>query len=179
MGCADLSERIWLRPENEGERAERERHLLGCAACRARAAVSRRLDDLVRPVVLAEPPADLAARLGALVETAPVARPAPNGSKGRTSLWLLFLWLTPYGLAAGLTALALWVASLGVGPALEVLGDPAYAVRLLLASPAGALLDGLLDQLASAAVWLALVPLAWALQREPDRPPERRTVGAR
>ena len=141
-------------------------HLAGCAECRAYAQRAARLDDLLRPALLAQPPVELQASLAALVRTAVAPAPEQAPKRWRVSDWV---WLprTPMGVAQGLavlsTALASWQVLGWLGGASPVVGDIPYALGLVLASPAVRDLGELPVDLPGLATWSAVALAGWAL----------------
>ncbi|HLK03775.1 MAG TPA: zf-HC2 domain-containing protein [Candidatus Acidoferrum sp.] len=111
MSCEKMETRILAYVDGrlkEGERAEMENHLEGCAACRVRVNEFRAVDDLLDELPMIEPSGAFNARVHALVAAEPEKR------KG----WLA--WFTPsprVAFAASLLLLAtVWLGSLSQRP---------------------------------------------------------------
>ncbi|HEY3107964.1 MAG TPA: hypothetical protein VGL23_04385 [Chloroflexota bacterium] len=122
--------------------------------------VEERLDRVLREALVVEPPPELQARLMALVQSAPLARPATPQRR-----WLL--WLDP-NVWLGLVAIAVlgwsaWSTLAWLAGFTFVLGDVPAALIVLASSPAVGLLPRLGLDLTSLALWCAVGAVVWLL----------------
>jgi len=105
MSCQKMETRILAYVDGrlkEGERAEVDKHLAGCAACRLRVNEFRAVSDLLDELPMIEPSGAFNARVHALVAAEP----------GKRRSWLA--WLTPSPLIAFVASLLL-VATVWLG----------------------------------------------------------------
>jgi hypothetical protein len=169
MQCGDLRARLLA---GDGiEDAAAAAHLAACADCRSFVQQTERLDALLRPALVVEPPAALQASLAALVQTvavpeAPAVAATPVANR---SFWPDWLWWprTAMGVAQVLalvtTALASWQVFSWISGLSPVLGDIPYALGLLLESPTIRQLTELPIDIQSLAMWSIVALAGWAL----------------
>jgi anti-sigma factor RsiW len=104
MSCEKMETRILAYVDGrlkEGERAEVEKHLAGCAACRVRVNEFRAVTDLLDQLPVIEPSGAFDARVHALVAAEPKKRsgwlawftPSPRIAFAASMLLLLTVWL--------------------------------------------------------------------------------------
>jgi anti-sigma factor RsiW len=104
MSCEKMETRILAYVDGrlkEGERAEVEKHLNGCAACRVRVNEFRAVTDLLDELPMIEPSGAFNARVHALVAAEPKKRsgwlawftPSPRIAFAASMLLLLTVWL--------------------------------------------------------------------------------------
>ena len=145
--------------------------------------LERRLDDLVRPSLVVEPPPGVHANLLATVLRAADAVPfAPPVSVTVAAPPALGAGLSPLAYAAVATVIAAYLALVGlVGTFvadwewLPVLVRQLGAAASLVAGPSGdGLLGTVLPRVMEQAPWLALTPLLWLLWERDRAAPGRR-----
>jgi anti-sigma factor RsiW len=103
MSCEKMETRILAYVDSrlkESERAEMEKHLAGCAACRLRVSEFRAVGDLLNELPVIEPSGAFNARVHALVAAEPEKRswlawltPSPRIAFVASMLLLATVWL--------------------------------------------------------------------------------------
>jgi hypothetical protein len=166
MQCQDITE-LLLAPEPD---PDIQRHVSDCARCAHVARGLGRLNAVLQPTLVSEPPADVQHRLAALVDVyAPPPRKAAWWSRvfaGELSLSRAILQpnvIAAQGLAAVMLTLASWQVFGWLSTFQPVVGDVGYAVQLVVTSPAGAYMNGLQLDLQSLGLWSVVGLVAWLI----------------
>jgi len=164
MDCVDVADR--LLPDEPGHDPELQLHVSVCARCAHVAQGLVRLDAVVRSVVVSVPPLDLQQRLAQLAIDA--ARPAPLPWWRRFGELNLTEWLAQrpqmvaaQGLAAVMLALASWQIFGWLSAVQPVVGDVAYAMELVAASPAVAYVGNVQVDFQSLGLWSLVGICGW------------------
>jgi hypothetical protein len=172
--CPDVTER--LLADERGRDPDLDRHVAGCVRCAHVARQLDRLDGVLGTTLIVAPPPELQRQLAQLVLEA--ARPAPSvpwWARVSTAIgqWNPAEWLAQrpqmvavQGLAAVMLALSTWQIFGWLTAFRPVVGDVAYAIELVAASPAAVYLGGLQIDLQSLGLW-SLVGLAgWLISED-------------
>jgi hypothetical protein len=173
--CADVTERLLV--DERGSDPDLERHVAECARCAHVALRLDRLDGVLGATLVVAPPLELQQQLTRLVlET---TRPAPSSSstwweRASSALgqWNPAGWLARpqvvavQGLAAVMLALASWQIFGWLTAFRPVVGDVAYAMELVAASPAAAYLGGLQIDLQSLGLWSLVGIVGWLISED-------------
>lgn len=170
MQCVDVTERLLV--DELGSDPELDRHVAECARCAHVVKGLDRLDAVLTSSVVVTPPLDLQRQLAQL--TLEYVRPAqaPWWTRASEALrqfnladWLVQRpqMIAAQGLAAIMLALASWQIFGWMTAFQPVVGDAAYAMQLLAASPASAYLSGLPFDLQSMGVWSAVGIVGWLI----------------
>jgi hypothetical protein len=170
MQCVDVTERLLI--EELGSDPELDRHVAECARCAHTLHGLNRLDAVLTSTVVVPPPMDLQRQLAQLALK--YARPAtaPWWTRATEALGQLNLanWLAQrpqmvaaQGLAAIMLALASWQIFGWMTTFQPVVGDVAYAMQLVAASPASVYLGGLQLDLQSMGLWSAVGIVGWLI----------------
>ncbi|MBV9581629.1 MAG: hypothetical protein JO057_23880 [Chloroflexi bacterium] len=166
MDCVDVVDRL-LAQEPWAD-AELDAHVRECAGCGHMARGLARVDAILSTTVVVVPPAELQFRLSQLVLEA--------GLPVRQTLWQrvrvpeLSTWLAQrpqmiavQGLAAVMLALASWQIFGWLSAFQPVVGDVAYAMELVAASPAVAYLGNISIDFQSLGLWLLVGMAGWLI----------------
>ena len=166
MDCLDVADR--LLADEPGADPELDEHVLGCAACAHIARGLARLDVVLSSTLRLEPPAELQSRLAQIALEA--GRPLPR------TWWQQLVdldanhWLTRrpqtiavQGLAAVMLALASWQIFSWLSVFQPVVGDVAYAMELVAASPAVAYVGNISIDLQSLVIWSLVGIAGWLI----------------
>jgi hypothetical protein len=129
--------------------------------------VEQRLDEILRPALVVEPPPELQARLMALVQSTELAqlaaaplRPLPAVAPARDDVdGALWLWL----LASALLGWASWSLLSFLSGVTFSLGDVPEALLLVASSPATNLLPSVSIDPIAIALWAGVGVVAWLL----------------
>ena len=164
MDCVEVTE--LLLAEDVSHDPDVERHVVSCNACARIARGLSRLDAVLSTTLVISPPLELQARLTELALSA--AQPA------RVPWWQSLLsfdfthWLAQrpqmiavQGLAAVMLALASWQIFGWLSAVQPVVGDVAYAVELVAASPAVAYLGSMQIDFQSLGIWSVVGIAGW------------------
>jgi len=168
--CVDVTERLLV--DELGSDPELDRHVAECAQCGHVVQGLDRLDAVLMSTVVVTPPLELQHQLAQLALE--YARPANASWWARASDVLgqlnLAGWLAQrpqmvvaQGLAAIMLALASWQIFGWMTTFQPVVGDAAYAMQLVAASPASVYLSGLPIDLQSMAVWSVVGIGGWLI----------------
>lgn len=171
MQCDDVRAQLLLpdRPDDGSVQA----HLATCVDCAALARRSTRLDAILRPMLVQEPPPDLQATLVMMVRAA--AGPEPE-TRGGLWGWLSFilsdlnlLWRAhpqnalAQAVALIVVTLAGWQVFGWFGNSAPILGNVPYALELVVGSPGMRYLADAPIDIPSLLLWLAVGAAAWAI----------------
>jgi hypothetical protein len=168
--CIDVSERLLV--DAPGIDPELDRHVAECASCAHMARGLGRLDVVLNSTLVVAPPLDLQRQLAQLAIQYARPRTAPWWTRATDAFRQLNLanWLAQrpqmvaaQGLAAIMFALASWQMFGWVTTFQPVVGDVAYAMELVAASPAAVYVSGLQLDLQSMAVWSVVGIGGWLI----------------
>ncbi len=170
MDCVTVRAEL-LAGSDAASQPEVASHLDACERCARVSERARQLDALVRPALLAAPPAGLQARLLALARasaratgrTAEAPRAAsPSALPRRSSVgpWRPNVAVAQLATAA-LVALAGWQAIGWLNALPAAVGDVLYALQVVLASPALHYVGTLSEDLQGLLLWLAVGLVGW------------------
>ena len=170
MQCVDVTERLLV--DKLGSDPELDRHVAECTRCGHMVRGLDRLDAVLTSTVVVMPPLELQYQLAQLALE--YARPANASWWTRASAVLrqvnLADWLAQrpqmvaaQGLAAIMLALASWQIFGWMTAFQPVVGDAAYAMQLVAASPASVYLGGLPFDLQSMGIWSAVGIVGWLI----------------
>jgi hypothetical protein len=164
VDCVEVTE--LLLAEEVAQDPEVDRHVAQCASCAQMARGVVRLNSVLSSTLLIAPPVELQQRLQQLAAEA--ARPA------RVPWWQSLAsfdftgWLAQrpqmiaaQGLAAVMLALASWQIFGWLSAIQPVVGDVAYAVELVAASPAVAYLGSMQIDFQSLGIWSVVGIAGW------------------
>jgi hypothetical protein len=167
--CVEAAER--LLAEELGSDPELEQHMATCSRCTHTAQGIGRVDYVLRRSLVVPPPLELQARLAQLVMVAPVQpRVSPWWARipelvGQFNLteWLSQRpqMIAAQGLAALMLGLASWTVFGWVSAYQPMVGDVAYAMELVAASPAVIYLGGIQIDFQSLALWSGIGVAGW------------------
>lgn len=167
MDCVDVADR--LLAAEPGHDPELDAHVLACASCAHVARGLARVDAILSSTIVVVPPADLQLRLTQLValETARLAhkpwwQPVRELDVGG---WLARRpqMIAVQGLAAIMLALASWQIFGWLTAFQPVVGDVAYAMELVAASPAVVYLGNISIDFQSLALWSMVGMAGWLI----------------
>lgn len=157
MRCADV--RDWLLAPEGTRPLALSQHLEICRECAAVEREVARLDAIVRPLLVVDPPPELSARLVALVDGAGVVSAAEPSRRPVRSLgptYRLGAWV----LAAAMGGMASWQV---YGWAAALAGDVGHGLSVLTTSPALPSVQALGLDLPGLAAWTLVAATGWAL----------------
>jgi hypothetical protein len=166
MRCDDVAE-LLLAPDAAKVEADVDTHVASCARCSHVARGVLRLDAILATTLVVEPPLDLQRQLAQLALAAARPQPAPwwrRALQGELKLdWLVLRpnVVAAQGLATLMVALASWQIFGWLTAFRPVVGDVAYAVELVAASPATVYLGGLQIDVQSVGVWSLVGIVGW------------------
>jgi hypothetical protein len=171
--CVEATER--LLADEPGHDPELERHVADCAHCSHVAEGLGRVDELLQVSLVVTPPLELQRQLAQLA--AEYARPQAKPWWARMPEALGQLNLTDWlgqrpqmvaaqGLAAVMLALASWQVFGWVSAFQPVVGDVAYAMELLVGSPAVAYVGGLQIDFQSLGLWSLVGIAGWLISED-------------
>jgi hypothetical protein len=158
--------------EESGADPELEQHIASCARCSHTAFGLDRVDDVLRTSLVVVPPLELQRQLLQLAYAAARPRTRPWWERAREALGQANLadWLaqrpqavTVQGLAAVVLALASWTIFGWISAFQPVVGDVAYAMELVAASPAAVYLGSVQFDFQSLGVWSTVGLLGWLI----------------
>jgi hypothetical protein len=166
VDCVDVAD--LLLADEPGHAPGLDEHMRGCAACAHIARGLARLDVVLGSTLLVEPPTELQARLAQIALEA--ARPVPRAWWQQLVDLDGSLWLTRrpqtiavQGLAAVMLALASWQIFGWLAVFQPVVGDVAYAMELVAASPAVAYIGNISIDLQSLVIWSLVGIAGWLI----------------
>jgi hypothetical protein len=173
--CADVTDQLLL--EQLGATPELDRHVAECASCAHVARGLRHLDVVLSSAFVVAPPIELQHQLTQLaLEAARAPKPVPWRTRASDALnhwdWNPAAWLAQpqmvaaQGLAAVLLALASWQIFGWVTTFQPVVGDVAYALELVIASPAAVYMGGLQIDLQSLGLWSVVGIVGWLVSED-------------
>jgi hypothetical protein len=164
VDCVDVTER--LLAEEVTDDPEVDRHVADCASCAHVANGLARLDVVLSTTLVVSPPLELQARLSEIALAA--ARPAPLPWWRRVTELNLTNWLAQrpqmvaaQGLAAVMLALASWQIFGWLSAFQPVVGDVAYAMELVAASPAAVYLGSMQIDFQNLGLWSVVGMVGW------------------
>jgi hypothetical protein len=167
--CADVTERLLV--DEVGSDPDLERHVAECVRCAYVARRLDRLDGVLGTTLVVAPPFELQRQLAQLVIDS--ARPKPSPWWSRVSQWNPADWLAQrpqmvavQGLAAVMLALSSWQIYGWLAAFRPVVGDVAYAMELVAASPAAVYLGGLQIDLQSLGLWSLVGIAGWLVSED-------------
>jgi|SRR5579859_1650515 len=166
MQCVDVAERLLV--EELGTDPELDRHVAGCTRCAHVVHSLERLDGMLTSRLVIAPPLDLQRELAQLaIEYARPPRVSWWARFGQLNLASLLAqrpqMVAAQGLASIMLALASWQIFGWLTTFQPVVGDVAYAMQLVVASPASTYLGGLQIDLQSMAVWSVVGIAGWLI----------------
>jgi hypothetical protein len=166
VDCIEISEK--LLAEEGGADPEIDRHVAGCDACAHIARGLAKLDSVLSATLVVVPPLGLQQRLQQLAMEA--ARPAAVPWWQQVLRFDLTRWLAQrpqmiaaQGLAAVMLALASWQVFGWLSAFQPVVGDVAYAMELVAASPAVAYLGNMQIDFQSLGIWSVVGIAGWLI----------------
>jgi hypothetical protein len=168
--CVDVTERLLV--DKLGSDPELDRHVAECARCEHMVQGLGRLDAVLSSTVIVTPPLELQHQLAQLALE--YARPANETWWTRATDVLRQLNLADFlaqrpqmvaaqGLAAIMLTLASWQIFGWMTTFQPVVGDAAYAMQLVAASPASVYLGGLPFDLQNMGIWSAVGIVGWLI----------------
>jgi hypothetical protein len=172
--CADVTERLLV--DERGSDPELDRHVAECVRCAHVAQRLERLDGVLGATLVVAPPLELQRQLAQLVLDA--ARPTPALTWRARASSALGQWnpadwfaqrpqmVAVQGLAAIMLALASWQVFGWLTAFRPVVGDVAYAMELVFASPASVYLGGMQIDLQSLALWSLVGIAGWLISED-------------
>jgi len=166
VNCVDVAD--LLLADEPGHPPELDEHVRGCAACAHIAGGLARLEVVLASALRVEPPGELQARLAQIALEA--ARPLPRPWWRQLadldgSFWLARQpqTIAVQGLAAVMLALASWQIFGWLSVFQPVVGDVAYAMELVAASPAVAYVGNISIDLQSLVIWSLVGIAGWLI----------------
>jgi hypothetical protein len=166
VDCVAVADRL-LADEPE-QAPELDEHVRGCPACAHVARGLASLDIVLSSTLRVEPPAELQVRLAQIALDA--ARPLPRPWWRQLvdldgSFWLARRpqTIAVQGLAALMLALASWQIFSWLAVFQPVVGDVAYAMELVAASPAVAYIGNISIDLQSLVIWSLVAIAGWLI----------------
>jgi hypothetical protein len=158
LDCVEITEK--LLAEDLSDDPELDQHVACCPACAVIARGLQRLDRALSATLLVSPPLELQTSLMAI---------ALSAAQPQLSFWQqLRQWLAQrpqmvaaQGLAAIMLALASWQVFGWLSAFQPVVGDVAYAVELVAASPAAVYLGSVQIDFQSLGIWSMVGILGW------------------
>lgn len=172
MRCADVAD--LLLGDEVGMRPDLELHVAECGRCAHIARGLARLNSVLSSTLIVAPPLQLQRQLAQLALDAARPRPSPWWSRAFESIgqWNPAILLqrpqtvAVQGLAAVMLALASWQILGWFSTFQPVVGDVAYAMELVAASPAAAYVSGLQLDLPSLGVWSLVGIAGWLISED-------------
>ncbi len=171
MQCVDVADRLLENEPGEHD-PEVELHVAGCARCAHVAHGVERVDGLLRGSLIVTPPLDLQRQLAQIAVDAarPRTKPWWQRAPGEFLAQLnLSSWaarpqmVAVQGLAAVMLALASWQIFGWLSAFQPVVGDVAYAMELVAASPAVAYVGSVQIDLQSFGMWSLVGIAGWLI----------------
>jgi hypothetical protein len=171
--CIDVAER--LLADEPGHDPELDRHVADCARCSHIAHGLGRVDELLQVSLIVAPPLDLQRRLAELAFDHARPQPKPWWARVPEAVGQLSLadWLgqrpqmiAAQGLAALMLALASWQIFGWLSAFQPIVGDVAYAMELVVGSPAVAYVGGLQIDVQSMALWSLVGIAGWLVSED-------------
>ncbi|HEY1293731.1 MAG TPA: hypothetical protein VGJ60_11670 [Chloroflexota bacterium] len=166
MDCLEVTDR--LLAEEPGHDPDLDQHVVGCTACAQLARGVTRLNVILSSALVVVPPLDLQARLAQVALEA--ARPLPRPWWQPVRALELSHWLAQrpqtiaaQGLAAVMLALATWQIFGWLSVFQPVVGDVAYAMELVAASPAVAYVGTISIDFQGLGLWLLVGMAGWLI----------------
>jgi hypothetical protein len=180
--CVEAAER--LLAEEPGNDSELELHVATCARCSHTAQGLERVDYVLRTSLIVTPPLELQRQLQRMAFDA--ARPEAKPWSARVAELLgqvnLAEWLAQrpqtiaaQGLAAVMLALASWTVFGWVSAFQPMVGDVAYAMELVAASPAVVYVGGIQIDFQSLGLWSLVGAAGWLVS---ENGPIGRRIGS-
>jgi hypothetical protein len=170
--CADVTERLLV--DERGSDPELDRHVVECVRCAHVASRLDRLDGVLGATLVVAPPVELQMQLAQLVLLA--TRPKQTWferASNALAQWNPADWLAQrpqtvavQGLAAIMLTLASWQVFGWVTAFRPVVGDVAYAMELVAASPAAVYFSGLQIDLQSLGLWSLVGIAGWLISED-------------
>jgi hypothetical protein len=170
--CADVTERLLV--DEPGPDPDLDRHVAECVRCAHVVQRLGRLDGVLGATLLVAPPLDLQRQLAQLVLENTPPSPSPWWERVSSAFgqWNPADWLARpqlvavQGLAAVMLALASWQIFGWLTAFRPVVGDVAYAMELVAASPAPVYLGGLQIDLQSLGLWSLVGIAGWLISED-------------
>jgi hypothetical protein len=164
VDCVDVTDR--LLADEPGHDRELDEHVVGCPVCAQIARGVARLNVVLSSALVVQPPLDLQVRLAQVALEA--ARPLPQPWWQQIRAFDVSRWLAQrpqtiavQGLAAVMLALASWQIFGWLSAFQPVVGDVAYAMELVAASPAVAYFGNISIDFQSLGLWLVVGMAGW------------------
>jgi hypothetical protein len=171
--CVDVTER--LLAAEPGHDPELDRHLPSCARCSHLAHGLERVDEVLQVSLIVAPPLELQQQLAQLALDYARPQPRPWWARIPEAVGQLSLadWLgqrpqmiAAQGLAALMLALASWQIFGWLSAFQPIVGDVAYAMELVVASPAVTYVGGLQIDFQSMALWSLVGIGGWLISED-------------
>ncbi len=164
MDCVDVTER--LLAEEVANDPEVDRHVADCASCAHVANGLARLDAVLGTTLVVSPPLELEMRLAEIAMSAAQPAPVPWWRQLTSFNFTNLLAQRPQmvaaqGLAAVMLALASWQVFGWISTFQPVVGDVAYAMELVAASPAAVYLGGMQIDFQNLGLWSIVGIVGW------------------
>ncbi len=166
MQCDDVAALLFA-PDGDRADADVDTHVASCQRCSHVARSVLRLDTILATTLVVEPPLELQRQLAQLALAAARPQAVPWWRRALQGE-LKFDWLVlrpnvvvAQGLATLMVALASWQIFGWLTAFRPVIGDVAYAVELVAASPATVYLGGLQIDVQSLGVWSLVGIVGW------------------
>jgi hypothetical protein len=173
MQCIEATDR--LLAEEPGRDPELEQHVATCARCTHAAQGLERVDAVLAAALIVTPPLALQQRLAQLVLEAaqPQFKPWWQRVPELVGQFNLTEWVSQrpqmiaaQGLAAVMLALASWQVFGWLSVVQPVVGDVAYAMELVAASPAAVYLGSIQIDFQSLGLWSVVGILGWLVSED-------------
>jgi anti-sigma factor RsiW len=167
--CVDVTEE--LLAEDSVRDPELDRHVAGCPRCAQLGRRLKQLDAVLVSTLLVAPPLDLQRRIVQLAFGAAEPKPLPWWQRlGELNLtaWLAQRpqTIAAQGLAALMVALASWQVFGWLTSFQPQIGDVAYAVQLVISSPATAYVGSLQIDVQSLTLWSLVGIAGWLISED-------------
>jgi hypothetical protein len=184
MQCVDVADR--LLASELGEDPEVEEHVAGCPRCSHIAGGLERVDGMLRSSLVVAPPLELQRQLQQIALSVAQPQPKPWWARVPEMVGQLNLasWvaqrpqmIAAQGLAAVMLALASWQVLGWLSAFQPVVGDVAYAMELVAASPAVAYVGSTQLDVQSFGMWSLVGVAGWLISE--NGPVGRRLTSTR
>ncbi len=173
MQCVDVTEK--LLADEPVHDPELDLHVAGCVRCSHVAQGLGRVDEVLQVSLIVAPPLELQRQLAQLAFEYARPQAKPWWARVPESLGLLNLteWLTQrpqmvaaQGLAAVMLALASWQVFGWLSAFQPIVGDVAYAMELVVGSPAAVYVGGLQIDFQSLGLWSLVGVAGWLISED-------------
>jgi hypothetical protein len=170
MQCVDVADRLLV--DELGDDPVAEQHVASCSVCAHMARGLQRVDSALRASLIVPPPLELQRQLAQIALDAARPQPQPWWVRAQEMVAQLNLasWaaqrpqmIAVQGLATLMLALASWQVFGWLSAFQPVVGDVAYAMELVAASPAVAYLGGAQLDFQSLGIWSVVGMVGWLI----------------